>query len=142
MNYTRKYFINSISKSLSILEIGPFYKPNCIGDNVEYFDILDRDALIKRATEINSSINIDQIPYINYVSENGDLSIIDKKFDALFSSHAIEHQLDLIDHFQKASKLLNKGGKYYMIIPDKRYCFDYFNKESRGAFKIVALKKG
>ena len=130
MNFTRKRFLNSISKDANILEIGPFYKPYCIGNKVEYFDIIDRNALVERAKEISSEINIDNIPHIEYVSPTGDISIINKTFDALFSSHVIEHQLDLIEHLQKASGLLKNGGKYYMIIPDKRYCFDHFNTES------------
>ncbi len=123
-------FIKTIPNNISILEIGPFYSPMCRGANIKYFDIIDQKALQSRALTLNPNINIDKVPYIDYVDSTGDLSIIQETFDGVVSSHVIEHQLDFIDHLQKVTKLLNKGGKYYMIIPDKRYCFDHFNKES------------
>ncbi len=136
--YRRKPFVNSLPKDISILEIGPFYSPICVGNNVKYFDILNRENLIKRAKQIDGNINIERIPYIDYVSPTGNLSIINETFDAIVSSHAIEHQLDLIDHLQKTSKLLRAGGKYYLIVPDKQYCFDHFMSESTIADVINA----
>lgn len=128
--YSKINFIDSIPKHISILEIGPFYNPVCRGNNVKYFDILDHGALVERAKTIDTNIKVEDIPYIDYISPSGDLSIINETFDAILSSHTIEHQLDFIDHLQNTSKLLNNGGKYYLIIPDKRYCFDHYNKES------------
>jgi SAM-dependent methyltransferase len=125
--YTKLEFLNSLPKNSTVLEIGPFYSPFCKGANVKYFDILDRAALVGRALEISPGINTENIPVIDYVSATGDLSIINETFDAVFSSHVIEHQWDFTDHLQKVSGLLNKGGKYYLMIPDKRYCFDHFN---------------
>ena len=127
---SRKIFLNSIPEGISILEIGPFFNPVCVGENVAYFDIIDQEALRARATEIGYKEAINRIPYIDYVSPIGDLNIIHKKFDAVISCHAIEHQLDLIAHLQSVSKMLTDGGLYYMIIPDKRYCFDHYMAES------------
>lgn len=127
---TRAYFLKSISVDASILEIGPFCNPVCTGPNVKYFDILNQEELITRAGEIGYSIAPKQVPYIEYVSKTGDLSIINEKFDIVISCHAIEHQLDLIEHLVKVSNLLKETGSYYAIIPDKRYCFDHFNNLS------------
>jgi SAM-dependent methyltransferase len=126
----RKNFINEISNNKTILEIGPFFKPVCVGNNVEYFDIINQEELKERAKSITTSDKLKDIPFIHFISPTGDLSIVNKKFDAVTSSHAIEHQLDFIDHLQKVSSILNDGGKYYLLIPDKRYCFDHFNHES------------
>lgn len=123
---SREHFIKSIPSEKSILEIGPFFNPVCVGNNVEYFDILNQEALKERATEIGYKDAIDRIPHIDYVSPIGDLNIIHKKFDTVISCHAIEHQLDLISHLQSVSKMLVDGGCYCLIIPDKRYCFDHF----------------
>ncbi len=136
--FWRKPFVNSIPKEVSILEIGPFYSPICVGNNVKYFDILNRESLVKRAKQIDESINSERIPFIEYVSPTGDLSVINEPFDVIVSSHAVEHQLDLIDHLQKTSKLLRTGGKYYLIVPDKRYCFDHFMNASTIADVINA----
>jgi SAM-dependent methyltransferase len=126
----RKQFLNKITSSGTVLEIGPFFKPVCIGENVEYFDIINQEQLIERAKTITTADKLKNIPFIHFISSTGDLSIINKTFDAVVSSHAIEHQLDFIDHVNKVGNLLNKNGKYYLLIPDKRYCFDHFNKES------------
>ncbi len=120
-------FLNSLPKNSTILEIGPFYSPFCKGTNVKYFDILDTAALIDRALQINPDIGTQSIPVIDYVSATGDLSIIDATFDAVFSSHVIEHQWDFVEHLRKVGSLLNSGGKYYLMVPDKRFCFDHFN---------------
>ena len=53
-----------------------------------------------------------------------------KNLILFFSAHNIEHQLDLIKHFQNIEKLLNNGGFFALIIPDKRFCFDHFINES------------
>lgn len=106
-----------------VLEIGPFCSPMLKGTNVKYFDVLDKEALIKRAKQIGlDTVNAVDI---DYVSDSGDLSIINDKFDAVISSHCIEHQPDLIKHLQQVSALLTENGSYFLIIPDKRFCFDY-----------------
>lgn len=128
--YIRKDFLQSIPNSLNILEIGPFFTPMHIGPNVKYFDVEDQQNLIRRAKNIDPNFKVEDIPYIDYVSPTADLTIIDEKFDAVFSSHVIEHQFDLIDHLQKASTILSEGGKYYLVVPDKRYCFDHFQQVS------------
>ena len=97
---SRKIFLNSIPSGISILEIGPFFNPVCVGENVAYFDILNQEELRARAMEIGYKEAINRIPFINYVSPVGDLNIIHKKFDAIISCHAIEHQLDLIAHLR------------------------------------------
>jgi len=127
----RQEFVELISKTGSVLEIGPFWSPVCVGSHVKYFDILNREDLIKRAIMIGgTSENIDKIPFIDYVSPTGDLTITKEKFNSIISSHVIEHQFDFISHLQHVSNILHEGGKYYIIAPDKRYCFDYFNNKS------------
>ncbi|MGV2085478.1 MULTISPECIES: class I SAM-dependent methyltransferase [unclassified Rhizobium] len=106
----------------SVLEIGPFCNPVLIGEHVSYFDILDHNGLISRAKATGYPIK--HVPNINFVSPVGDLSIINQEYDAVLSSHCIEHQPDLINHLQAVSRLLRDDGRYFLIIPDKRYCFD------------------
>jgi len=121
-------FIDLIPKNASKLEIGPFFRPVIRGDNVKYFDVLDRDSLVERAKALH--YETEGIPEINFVDTNGDLSIISEQFDIAVSSHCIEHQPDLADHLQKVGKLLKPGGCYFIIIPDKRYIFDHFISET------------
>ena len=125
---TRADFLAGIDTSGSVLEIGPFDCPVFEGDNVSYFDVLDQHNLRLRA--IAHGRSPDRCPQIDYVSPNGDLRIVDRKFQTVFSSHVIEHQPDLIAHLQAVQKILAPGGQLCMIVPDKRFCFDHFIPES------------
>ena len=129
-------FIKLISNKCTCLEIGPFNKPLLKGMNVKYFDVLNKNALIKRAKqlEIDSSL----VPDINFISANGDLKVIDEKFEAILSSHVIEHQPDLIYHLKCIEELLVESGRYFLIIPDQRFTFDYFIPKSNLAQVIEA----
>ena len=56
---------------------------------------------------------------------------IHETYDLILSSHVVEHQTDLIKHFQEIGRLLRPGGIYAALIPDHRYCYDYFNTPSK-----------
>jgi SAM-dependent methyltransferase len=130
----REYFVSDIQSSAevhekTILEIGPFDNPLLSGNGVRYFDVMDRNGLNARAKKEGRQFN--RTPVIDFVHPEGDLREITEKFDICFSSHCIEHQVDLIKHLDSVFDLLNPGGKYCLIIPDKRFCFDYFFDESK-----------
>lgn len=107
-----------------MLEIGPGCVPKLKGDNVFYFDVKSKQELQER---YKNDVSFHQIPdEIHYVDGEGNLGIINEKFDIVFSSHAIEHTLDLIDHLNDVQSLLNKNGLYVVVAPNKKYTFDYF----------------
>jgi len=133
---SKRSFLSMISTNESVLEIGPFTHPVCGGKNVKYFDVLNKAGLIKRAEALGRST--DGAVDIHYVSPLGDLSIVQEKFDICISSHAIEHQPDLIRHLNDVEKILNDGGRYFLVIPDKRYCFDHYIPESSIADILTA----
>jgi SAM-dependent methyltransferase len=120
---SRGRFVKLIPEEARVLEIGPGSTPVFTGPNVRYFDVIDSDALKERAKFYREDTK--NIPSeIHYVSSDADLSIVLEKFDAVFSSHAIEHQPNLLQHVSDVSTLLAPGGAYYVICPDCRYCFD------------------
>lgn len=119
-----------------VLEIGPFTTPLVRGGNVKYFDILDDRGLLERATRIGYPVAAN--PPIDFVSPTGDLSIIDGSFDVIVGSHVIEHQPDLIRHLRDVARILEPNGRYLLVVPDKRYCFDHFIPESTIARVIEA----
>lgn len=125
---TRASFLPLIDSSMPTLEIGPFYSPVVKGASVSYFDVIDREAMVARAKALELG-DVDP-PHIHYVSPYGDLTIIDRTFSNVVSSHCIEHQPDLVTHLQNVGGLLADGGRYYVLAPDKRYCFDHFLPES------------
>ena len=130
---------NSIDKhQLKALEISPWHNPFLIGNSVKYFGVEDSEALKKSAEGFG--LPVKNIPEkIDFVSPNGDLSVVDETFDVVLSSHVIEHTPDLVRHLRGVSRLLNKGGVYVLLIPDKRYCFDYYHPESTIAEVLEAF---
>lgn len=111
------------------LEIGPFDCPVLTGSKVRYFDLMDQQGLARRAAELGRPHG--RTPHIDYVSPTGDLGVVeDEVFDAVLSAHVVEHQPDLVRHFREVARILRPGGIYVAIIPDKRYCFDHFIRES------------
>lgn len=125
----REDFVALISRKAEVLEIGPFTKPLVQGNNVVYADFLDQEQLIERARNLDHDVA--GVPYISYVLADTLLPEIERDFDAVLSSHCIEHQPDVIDHLQGVGKLLRqRRGRYFLLVPDKRYCFDRFNSPS------------
>jgi SAM-dependent methyltransferase len=110
----------------SVLEIGPFCKPMLKGDNVAYLDIYTSEELRERSGQhgLDATNCPDRIDFV------GDIDSVDREFDSVISSHSIEHQPDLLHHLKNVERILPVGGRYYILIPDHRYCFDAFQRES------------
>ncbi|WP_199699231.1 class I SAM-dependent methyltransferase [Oleomonas cavernae] len=121
-------FTALIRPHLSALEIGPFNAPILSGPQVRYFDVLTKPELVARAGE--HGLDPSTIPDIHHVSPTGDLDSIGETFDVVVSSHNIEHSPDFIHHLACVERRLKPGGRYFVIVPDKRYCFDYYIAES------------
>jgi SAM-dependent methyltransferase len=132
----RQDFASIISPDISALEIGPFASPLLQGENVSYCDVFDREELRRRARDYG--LNPDAVPTIHYKLGGMYLDEIPREFDAVLSSHCIEHQPDLIGHLQQVERRLKRGGRYFILIPDKRYCFDRYNAPSTIADVIQA----
>ena len=94
------------------------------GPGVRYFDILPTEKLREKAAE--HGLDASRCPDIDYYDENADLGVIGDRFEAVVSSHSIEHQPDLVQHLCDVGGLLEPGGYYFLAIPDHRYCFDHF----------------
>ena len=120
----RQSFVELIAPSARVLEIGPFAAPMLRGSNISYVDVMSTNDL--RARAIQLGLDPEKVPEINWVSSGSDLSVVRDQFNAVVSSHAIEHQPDIIGHLQQIGNLLLSGGRYFLLIPDHRYCFDHF----------------
>lgn len=138
-SYGRFQFLKEIERHDSILEIGPFANPLVRGGNVTYCDVLGQSDLIKRIELAGGGLDISQVPYIHHVMDERGLDSFEGSYDCIVSSHNIEHQPDLISHLQQVEKKLNDSGLYYLIIPDKSYCFDRFISESTIAQVLSAF---
>jgi SAM-dependent methyltransferase len=124
----RRGFVGEIPPSAATLEIGPFFSPIIRGHNVKYFDVLSQEKLLQRARMLGQSEAAP--PHIDYVSANGELAVVDSRFDFVVSSYCLEHQPDLIKHLRDVEAILKPGGCYLALVPDKRFCHDHFMAES------------
>ena len=120
----RDDFIKLVPRAGLVLEIGPWFKPALRGPHVRYFDVWDTETSKRNAASVGGDPA--DCPDIHYVSPNSDLSMIPERFGAVISSHVIEHQPDFIRHLNAVADLLLDSGWYFLLVPDKRYCFDYF----------------
>jgi SAM-dependent methyltransferase len=137
---SRATFFGLLDAGTSILEIGPFANPITRGPNVKYFDVLPTEELKRRA--IAHGLNPRKCPQIDFVSATGDLAAVTDGFNAVVSSHAIEHQPDLVRHLEGVGRILNPAGRYFLAVPDKRFCFDHFIAESTIADVLDAHVRG
>jgi SAM-dependent methyltransferase len=133
---TRNDFAAIVPPGAEVLEIGPSCAPLLRGPRTKYFDVLPRSALIELAEPLD--IPSSEVPEIDYLSPIGDLGIVDRQFDFALSSHCIEHQPDLVSHLCNVERILRPGGCYFLLVPDKRYCFDHFLAESTLAEVLAA----
>ena len=123
---SRPAFTDYIRTFGSVLEIGPFCNPTVRGDNIRYLDVFDENELRERAIRIG----LDPSGCPERIHYRGDISDVTETFDAVVSSHSIEHQPDLIHHLKGVARVLRTGGSYFLYVPDKRYCLDHFIPES------------
>lgn len=127
----RKDFVSLIDKKGKMLEIGPLDNPQLNHRSPDYYsiDVFSKAQLIQNYIN-DPKVNKERIVEPSYVIENNDYSQIHHTFQCIFSSHNIEHMPCVITFLNNLDSVLDKNGTIYLIIPDKRYCFDYFKRES------------
>ncbi len=127
----RKSFINIVNGMGKALEIGPLDNPQLDYTSPDYcsIDVFDRATLIQNYIN-DSNVNKEKIIEPTYVITDDDYSKIKDKFKVIFSSHNIEHMPCLVTFLNNLSKVLDKEGNIFLVVPDKRYCFDHFKNES------------
>jgi SAM-dependent methyltransferase len=134
---SREALLATIGPDRMVLEIGPFNTPLLRGPNIHYLDVLDAEGLRRRAMQKGRDPS--GCPAV--IHHVGGLEQVDQSYDAVLSSHAIEHQPDLIGHLREIERVLVPGGTYLLIVPDKLYCFDHFLPESTIADVLQAWRE-
>lgn len=141
--------MRGIGRDALILEIGGGYRPRFTKEeypNVFHMDHSNTHELrVKYAADPSVGHLIDQIQRIDFVADGSPLEEIvpaDLRFDVVFSSHAIEHQVDLIRHFASLEKLLRAGGRVIMVVPDHRCTFDVLRYPSVAGDAIAVHLRG
>ncbi len=120
-----------------VLEIGPSISPIAAkrdGWNTKTVDHTTKEGLIEKYRG-HTGIDISKIEDVDYIWTSGDISDAIPEgmlgtFDAFVASHVIEHVTDLVSFLNSADMILKPNGVVVLAIPDKRYCFDYFQMRS------------
>ena len=128
-----KVFFNLNKKGLG-LEIGPSHNPIAPKKKGFNVHILDHaSALELRNKYQGHGVNLDNIEEVDFVWHGEPLQELIGKtgcYDWIIASHVIEHTPDLVSFLQQCETLLIGDGVLSLVIPDKRYCFDYFSSTS------------
>lgn len=123
--------LRSVGKSAKILEIGGGYNPRFVKSeyaNAYHLDHCTTEELRSKYAGDPSVAHLGgRIQQVDFVADGVPMETVipaGLKFDVVYSSHAIEHQVDLIGHLKSVETLLVRGGRYIAVIPDYRCCFD------------------
>lgn len=139
---TRNDFVSMIPKSALTLEIGPYNNPTIRRSefpNVKYMDMFTAEQI---ADDKERYTNVGEMPdHIDIVvdPEQRPTFKTTLKFDYIYSAHNIEHHPDIIFHLNEMAGLAQgMHTKYFVTVPDKRYCFDYYQNTSEYTDMIEA----
>lgn len=140
----RAAFLRLVSPDRSLLEIGPscapaFRRPS---HQVWYLDAFSTDEL-KDLTRSMLWGDPALVPDIDFVWKGRPYcDLMGREFDTVFSSHNVEHQPCLVTHLLDVESILRQDGRLLLVVPDKRFCFDYFLSESTIAEVLDAFLTG
>ena len=128
------------------LEIGPSFHPIApkkLGYNVHTLDLCSAEEL--RWKYRDDGVDLSEIEEVDFIWKGESLpDLVGKKecYDWIIASHVLEHVPDFITFLVDCDKLLKPDGVLSLIIPDKRFCFDYFqNTSSTGEILDAFLEK-
>ena len=105
--------------------------------NIYSVDLLTKEELIDHAIKDNNidKKKINNIPETNFILSSKNDYCVSKcikylKFNYIYSSHNFEHFPNLIKGLNSYSSIMNSQGFIIAFIPDKRFEFDHFRKET------------
>jgi predicted SAM-dependent methyltransferase len=108
------------------LEIGgydrPLFRPS--ERRVKFLDYYSTEEL--RGFAARDGVQPEAIEAVDYVVKSDEFAReISERFDYVIASHVVEHVPDTINWFKNIEAVLKPEGRLFLIVPDKRYTFDY-----------------
>lgn len=122
--------LRHISKAGYGVEVGPSHNPAAAkkdGYQVDIIDHMSRDELLVKYR--GHGVDLEQIEEVDFVWQGQsylELTGKAKYYDWIIASHVIEHTPDLIRFLNDCDAILKDDGVISLVIPDKRYCFDFY----------------
>jgi SAM-dependent methyltransferase len=128
--------------SMSGVEIGPLAWPvvrKSDGD-ITYVDFADAETLRENhraagRVPIAEIVEVDAIWGVNTLQQAIGES---RKVDYVIASHVVEHVPDLLGWLKELSAVLKPGGEIRLVVPDRRFTFDYIRHETQASQVLAA----
>ena len=128
MTKFEKVFSNIDLKKSKGLEIGALDNPMVDSSQyqVEYLDYTDSNTL-RENHKHNPFVNVNQIVEVHHIWGQDGLAfnLGKEQFDYVVASHVIEHIPDLITWLNEIHEVLKSDGILALVVPDKRFIFDF-----------------
>lgn len=125
------------------LEIGPLHNPILRKPDADvlYVDHVGTGALREKYAG-DAAVRQELIVDIDIVWADGAFSDAcgGRRFDYVVASHVIEHIPNVIGWLAQLKSVLHASGTVRLIVPDRRYCFDYRRQTSSVADMILAWR--
>src|SRR5215204_3407137 len=123
----------SIDRSMRILELGPLTNPIAPKSDGWATTVVDhgsREQLVEKYGD-DSAVDTSRIVDVDFVWSHGPLEAavpreLHGTFDAFIASHVFEHIPDPIGLLRSLEQVLRPTSVVSLVIPDKRFCFDFF----------------
>lgn len=109
------------------LEIGALHTPFELASDAQviYLDYASYDELITEYSG-NNDVPLELITKPHLVAKTIPYAFIDaNSFDFVCNSHVLEHLANPGIAIEEFLRITKPNGLVYMIVPDKRYCFDH-----------------
>jgi SAM-dependent methyltransferase len=133
----RELLLSRLNKNMKLIEIDPFFSPlvpKKQGWNTCVVDRETREELLASYHYVGDDLEKIEPVDVVWLDKPFDECFpqeLHGTFDAIIAAHVVEHMIDPIRFFQSASKLLKPGGELLIILPDKRFSFDFFRSVSQ-----------
>jgi hypothetical protein len=125
----RPYLRSLVQQDRPAIEIGPAFSPiipKGLGFNVQIIDHVDRAALVEKYRHHVPDVSVIEDVDVVWRGEPMSTLLPQGHYAAVVASHVIEHAPDFVGFLGECSALLSDGGAIYLIVPDRRFCFDAF----------------
>jgi SAM-dependent methyltransferase len=133
---------NEVGKNARGIEIGASYAPilpKRDGFKTLVVDHTDTQSL--RLKYNNIGVDTSRLEAVDAIDDGGEFSELDltgEGFDFIVASHVFEHLTDPIHFLQRCERALKPGGKVYLLLPDRRYTFDYLRPSTTAGHMLAA----
>lgn len=142
----RDYIRSTVGRTAVGVEFGASYNPivpKKDGYNVYVVDHSDETKL--REIYAAHAVEVSRIEPVDAIDDGGELTNLlppGQRFDYVIASHVFEHLPDPIRFLQRCERALKPGGKLFLLLPDRRFTFDFFRPVSSTGDLLRAYLEG